>query len=129
MALEIAAIVIALCFVVLTAVLIPLILQLKKNALKMETSSDEINRQLPEILNNLRLSSDNARQASDQMKHGFLRASTLLESIGDFGEGLSYLSNGFRSKTKGLGSTVAGLAAGLNAFLKIFGSGKKETED
>lgn len=126
MGVEIAAMIIAICCVVITGFLIPLILQIKRSASKMDAMADEVNRQLPVIMSDFRDVSNNARETTEQVKRSTVRATGLLEALGDFGDSIGCLAGGFRNKTGAIGPAIAGVVAGL---VTLFKATKKDRED
>ena len=113
--LEVAAVIIALAFVVLVGVLIPTVLQLRKAALQAERLLLQVSAELPEILKDLRQTNENVRVMSAQAREGVDRASVLMNAIGHVGETVNRVHGVFRGKgltfIKSLAEAVVGLKA------------------
>lgn len=113
--LEVAAVIIALTFVVLVGVVIPTVLQLRKAALQAERLLLQVSADLPEILKDLRQTNENVRVMSTQAREGVDRASVLVNALGRVGETVNQVHGVFRGKgltfIKSLVEAVVGLKA------------------
>lgn len=113
--LEIAAVIIALAFVVFVGVVIPTVLQLRKTVLQAERLLGQVSAELPEILKDLRQTNENVRVMSTQAREGVDRASVLVNALGHVGETVNQVHGVFRGKgltfIKGLVEAVVGLKA------------------
>ncbi len=113
--LEIAAVIIALVFVVLVGVVIPTVLQLRKAALQAERLLSQVSADLPEILKDLRQTNENVRVMSTQAREGVDRASVLVNALGQVGETVNHVHGLFRGKGLTFIKSVVEAAVGLKA--------------
>ncbi len=83
---EIAAVIIALAFVALVAVVIPTVIQLRKTVRQSEQVLSQVSAALPKILLDLKQTNENVRVLSAQAREGVNRVSVLMNAVGEVGE-------------------------------------------
>lgn len=112
---EFAAVVVAVAFVVLVGYLIPTILQLKRTVAQSERLLTRVNNELPLLLKDLRGTSENLRDLTDQARVGVERATVFFHAIGDVGQTVQHVHSAVRGRggavLLGLTSVLAGLKA------------------
>lgn len=115
--LELAAVIIALAFVVLVGVVIPTVLQLRKTVLQAERLLAQVSAELPEILKDLRQTNENVRVMSTQAREGVGRASVLVNALGQVGETVNQVHGMFRGKGLTFAKSVVEAVVGLKAVV------------
>ncbi|MGB0910143.1 MAG: DUF948 domain-containing protein [Nitrospirales bacterium] len=127
---ELAAVAIALAFVVLVGYLIPTILQIKRTVAQSERVLSRVNNELPGLLKDVRGTTENVRTLTEQAKGGVDRASVLFNVMGDMGQTVQQVHGAVRGKGGsfflGLTSVLAGIKAASN---KMKHRGSKEGGD
>ena len=115
---DLAAVAIAIAFVVLVGYLIPTILQVKRTVAQSERMLSRVNNELPSLLKDIRETSENVRTMTDQAKVGVDRASGLFNAMGDMGQTIHQVHGAVRGKGGsfflGLTSVLAGIKAASN---------------
>ena len=115
---DLAAVAIAIAFVVLVGYLIPTILQIKRTVAQSERVLARVNNELPGLLKDIRGTSENVRSLTDQAKIGVDRASVLFNAMGDMGNTVQQVHGAVRGKGGsfflGLTSLLAGIKAASN---------------
>jgi uncharacterized protein YoxC len=115
---DIAVSVVASCFLALTVFLIPVLLQAKKTVARVDLVTEQLSKELPLILKDLREVTENANVTSRQLKESTGRAAQLLNAVGELGESLRSFSSGVKSGVSGWMPAAAGAAAGIFALVK-----------
>ena len=116
---EIAAVIVAVAFVILIGYLIPTILQMKRTIAESERLLARLNHELPVMLKDAQGTSENIRNMTDQARVGVDRASVLLNAVGEVGQTVRQVHGVVRGRG---GSVVIGLTsvlAGLKAASQI----------
>ena len=115
--LEVAAVIIAVAFVVLVGFVIPTVIQLRKTVLQSERVLLQVNSALPGILKDLKQTNENIRIMSTQAREGVGRASVLMNAIGDVGETVNRVHGTLRGKGTSLMNNLVGVLVGLRAVV------------
>ncbi|GJL62399.1 MAG: hypothetical protein NPIRA04_10530 [Nitrospirales bacterium] len=117
---DLAAVAIAIAFVVLVAYLIPTIVQIKRTVAQSERVLTRVNNELPGLLKEIRGTSENVRAMTDQAKFGVDRASTLFTAMGEMGQTVHQVHETVRGKGGslflGFSSVLAGIKAASNSM-------------
>jgi uncharacterized protein YoxC len=112
---DLAAIIIAVAFVVLVGYLVPMILQVKRTVGQSERLLIRLNHELPGILKDAKATYENSRDLTDQVRLGVDRATIFLNAVGDVGETVNHVHQAVRGKGGALAVGVTSLLAGLKA--------------
>lgn len=83
---DLAAIIIAVAFVVLVGYLVPMILQVKRTVGQSERLLIRLNHELPGILKDVKGTNENILALTDQARLGMDRATIFLNAVGDVGK-------------------------------------------
>ena len=113
---EVAAVIIAVAFVVLVGFIIPTVIQLRKTVLQSERLLLQVSAELPGILKDLKQTNENVRVMSAQAREGVGRASILMNAIGEVGETVNQVHGVFRAKGTALVKNLVGVLVGLRAM-------------
>ncbi|GJL55273.1 MAG: hypothetical protein NPIRA02_24050 [Nitrospirales bacterium] len=117
---DLAAVAIAIAFVVLVAYLIPTILQIKRTVAQSERVLTRVNNELPGLLKDIRGTGENVRVITDQAKVSVDRASSLFTAMGEMGQTVHHVHDTVRGKGGsiflGLSSVLAGIKAASNTM-------------
>ncbi|MDR4461228.1 MAG: DUF948 domain-containing protein [Nitrospirales bacterium] len=95
---DLAAIIIAVAFVVLVGYLVPMILQVKRTIGQSERLLIRLNHELPGILKDVKGTNENILALTDQARLGIDRATIFLNAVGDVGESVSHVHEAVRGK-------------------------------
>ncbi len=112
---EVAAVIIAVAFVVLVGYVVPTVIQVRKTATQAERLLSQINSELPEILTEIKQTNENVRVMSAQAREGVGRASVLMDAIGDVGETVNQVHGVFRAQGTTLMKNVVSVLVGMRA--------------
>jgi len=107
---EIALVILLLVLTVLVILLIPTVLSLLKTLAKISTLTDNINRDLPHILQNIDKLTDQASKASERISG----------AVGDIVEIEQKISNEIKQPVIEVAATLAGILKGLQTFITYF---------
>ena len=113
---EVAAVIIAVAFVVLVGVIIPTVIQLRKIVLQSERLLLQMSSELPGILKDLKQTNENVRIMSAQAREGVGRASVLMNAIGEVGETVNQVHGVLRGKGAAFVKNLVGVLVGLRAM-------------
>ncbi len=127
--LEVAAVIMALAFVVLVGVIVPTVLQLRKAALQSERLLLQVSAELPEILKDLKQTNENVRVMSTQAREGVDRASVLMNAIGHVGETVNQVHGVFRGKGLTFIKSVVEAVVGVKAVAVALKNRAQKKED
>lgn len=112
---DLAAIIIAVAFVVLVGYLVPMILQVKRTVGQSERLLIRLNHELPGLLKDVKGTNENILALTDQAKLGIDRATIFLNAVGDVGETVNQVHQTVRGKGGALAVGFTSLLAGLRA--------------
>ncbi len=112
---DLAAIIIAVAFVVLVGYLVPMILQVKRTVGQSERMLIRLNHELPGLLKDVKGTNENILALTDQARLGMDRATIFLNAVGDVGETVNQVNQTVRGKGGALAVGVTSLLAGLKA--------------
>jgi uncharacterized protein YoxC len=116
---EIAALVVALAFVVLVGCLVPVLMQVRKTVAESEQLLAKMNADLPPLVGELRAMSQNLNELTDQARVGVEHAAVLLHAVGEVGESVQQVHNVVRGSSGTLLANVASVVAGFKAATHV----------
>lgn len=116
---EIAALVIALAFVVLVGFLVPVLMQVRKTVAESEQLLAKMNADLPPLVGELRAMSQNLNNLTDHARDGVEHAAVLLHAVGEVGESVQQVHNVVRGSSGTLLTNVASVVAGFKAATHV----------
>jgi len=115
MLLDIAGIIAAIAFAVLVGYVVYTLIQVRKTLVELHLVLEHLNAQLPSLLKDLRLMTENVQGLAEQARDGIDRASVFLHAVGAVGETVQQVHGLVRGQGEGFLSKVASLAAGIKA--------------
>ncbi len=116
---EIAALVVAVAFVVLVGFLVPVLMQVRKTVAESEQLLAKMNADLPPLVGELRAISQNLNNLADQARDGVEHAAVLLHAVGEVGESVQQVHNVVRGSSGTLLTNVASVVAGFKAATHV----------
>lgn len=116
---EIAALVVAVAFVVLVGYLVPVLMQVRKTVAESEQLLAKMNADLPPLVGELRAMSHNLNNLTDQARDGVEHAAVLLHAVGEVGESVQQVHNVVRGSSGTLLTNVASVVAGFKAATHV----------
>ena len=116
---EIAAILVAVTFVVLVGFLVPMLVQVRKTAAESGQLFAKMNQDLPPLLGELRTMSHKVTDLAEQARGGVEHASVLLHAVGEVGESVQQVHNVVRGSSGTLLTNVASVVAGFKAATQV----------
>jgi len=115
--LEVAAVIIALAFVMLVGFIIPTMIQLRKTVLQSERLLSQVSAELPGILKDLRQTNENIRIISTQAREGVGRASVLMNAIGNVGRTVDQVHEMVRGRSLTFMKNLVAVLVGLRTVV------------
>jgi uncharacterized protein YoxC len=115
MLLDIAGIIAAIAFAVLVGYVVYTLIQVRQTLVELQAVLLHLNSQLPSLLKDLRVMTENVNALSEQARDGFDHASVFLHAVGLVGETVEQVHGLVRGQGEGMLSRVFGMAAGLKA--------------
>jgi uncharacterized protein YoxC len=116
---EIAAILVAVAFVVLVGFLVPVMIQVRKTVAESEALLTKMNHDLPPLLGEIRAASQHVNELTKQAREGVEHAAVLLHAVGEVGESVQQVHNVVRGSSGSMLSNVASVVAGLKAATHV----------
>ncbi len=116
---EIAAILVAVAFVVLVGFLVPVMIQVRKTVGESEQLLAKMNDDLPPLIGEIRAISHNMNEATKQAREGVEHAATLLHAIGEVGESVQHMHNVVKGSSGSMLTNVASVVAGFRAATQV----------
>lgn len=116
---EMAAMLVAVAFVVLVGSLVPVLIQIRKTVAESERVLAKINGELPPLIVELRAMSQNVNDLADQVRGGVEHAAVLLHAVGEVGESVQQVHNVVRGSGGTLLTNVASMVAGFKAATQV----------
>ena len=116
---EIAAVLVAVAFVVLVGFLVPVLLQVRKTVAESEQLLAKMNADLPPLVGELRAVSQHLNQLTEQARDGVEHAAVLLHAVGEVGESVQHVHNVVRGSSGTLLTNVASVLAGFKAATQV----------
>ncbi len=112
---DFAAVVIAVAFVVLVGYIVPTVIQLRKTVFQFERLLSQINAELPGLLKEIKMTSENVKAMSAQGRDGVKRASVLMDAIGAVGQTVNQIHEAVLGKCTTLMASLGRVLAGMKA--------------
>jgi uncharacterized protein YoxC len=116
---EIAAILVAVAFVVLVGFLVPVMIQIRKTIGESEQLLAKMNNDLPPLIGEIRAISHNMNEATKQARGGVEHAATLLHAVGDVGQSVQHMHNALKGSSGSMLTNVASVVAGFKAATQV----------
>ena len=116
---EIAAMLVAVAFVVLVGCLVPVLIQLRKTVAESEKLVSKMNTEVPALVSELRSMSHNLNQLADQARSGVQHAAVLLHAVGEVGESVQQVHDVVRGSSGTLLTQAASVVAGFKAATQV----------
>ncbi len=116
---EIAAILVAVAFVVLVGFLVPVMIQVRKTVEESERLLATMNHDLPPLIGEIRALSQNMNEATKQARGGVEHAATLLHAVGEVGESVQHMHNAVKGSSGSMLTNVASVVAGFKAATQV----------
>ena len=116
---EIAAILVAVAFVVLVGFLVPVMIQIRKTVGESEQLLAKMNNDLPPLIGEIRAISHNMHEATKHARGGVEHAATLLHAVGEVGESVQYMHNVVKGSSGSMLTNVASVVAGFKAATQV----------
>ena len=120
MFMQIAAGIVALAAVVLVAVLVPMLMQLRRTAEESERLLRRMNEDLPVLFREATQAAQNMNQVAGEMREAATRARVLGEAMGGVGETINEVREMVRGGAGTLLTNVGSLLAGFRAAYGVF---------
>lgn len=115
MLIDIAGIIAALAFAVLVGYMVYTLIQVRKTLVELQIVLVHMNGQLPSLLKDLRLMTENVNALSEQARDGIDHASGFLHAVGAVGETVEQVHGLVRGHGEGLVSKLFSVMAGVKA--------------
>ncbi len=116
---EIAAILVAVAFVVLVGFLVPVMIQIRKTIGESEQLLAKMNDDLPPLIGEIRAISHNMNEATKQARGGVEHAAALLHAVGEVGESVQHMHNVVKGSSGSMLTNVASVVAGFKAATQV----------
>ena len=116
---EIAAILVAVAFVVLVGFLVPVMIQIRKTVGESEQLLAKMNDDLPPLIGEIRAISHNMNEATKQARGGVEHAAALLHAVGEVGESVQHMHNVVKGSSGSMLTNVASVVAGFRAATQV----------
>ena len=116
---EIAAILVAVAFVVLVGFLVPVMIQIRKTIGESEQLLAKMNDDLPPLIGEIRAISHNMNEATKQAREGVEHAAALLHAVGEVGESVQHMHNVVKGSSGSMLTNVASVVAGFKAATQV----------
>ncbi len=116
---EIAAILVAVAFVVLVGFLVPVMIQIRKTVGQSEQLLAKMNDDLPPLIGEIWAISHNMNEATKQARGGVEHAAALLHAVGEVGESVQHMHNVVKGSSGSMLTNVASVVAGFKAASQV----------
>lgn len=116
---EIAAILVAVTFVVLVGFLVPVMIQVRKTVAESEQLLAKMNNDLPPLISELKGVSRNVNDLTEQARLGVEHAAVLLHAVGEVGESVQHVHEVVKGSSGSMLANVASVVAGVKAATKV----------
>jgi uncharacterized protein YoxC len=116
---EIAAILVAVAFVVLVGFLVPVMIQIRKTVGESEQLLAKMNDDLPPLIGEIRAISHNMNEATKEARGGVEHAAALLHAVGEVGESVQHMHNAVKGSSGSMLTNVASVVAGFRAASQV----------
>ena len=116
---EMAAILVAVAFVVLVGYLVPVMIQVRKTVAESEQLLTKMNQELPPLIGELRAISQNMNDLTEQARGGVEHAAALLHAVGEVGESVQHVHDVVKGSSGSMLTNVASVVAGFKAATQV----------
>jgi uncharacterized protein YoxC len=116
---EMAAILVAIAFAVLVGYLVPVLIQLRKTVAESEQLLVKMSAEVPSLVSELRVMSQNVNDLTDQARSGVEHAAVLLHAVGQVGESVQQVHNVVRGSSGSLLTNMVSVVAGIKAATHV----------
>lgn len=116
---EMAALLVAVAFMVLVGFLVPVLVQIRRTVEESEQLLAKMNADLPPLVEELRTTSKNLNELSSQARQGVEHAAVLLHAVGEVGESVQQIHNVVRGSSGTMLTNVMGAVAGFRAAARV----------
>jgi len=116
---ELAALLVAIAFVVLVGYLVPVLMQVRKTVAESEQLLSKMNVEVPALVAELRTMSQNLNEVTNQVRESTEHAAVLLHAVGEVGESVQQVHNIIRGSSGTLLTNVASMVAGFKAATQV----------
>ena len=116
---EIAAMLVAIAFVVLVGYLVPVLIQLRKTVAESAQLLSKMSAEVPALVSELRSMSHNLNELAEQARGGIEHASVLLHAMGEVGESVQQVHDVVRGSSGTLLAKAASVVAGFRAATQV----------
>ena len=116
---EIAAILVAIAFVVLVGCLVPVLIQLRKTVAESEQLLAKMNNDLPPLIGELRAMSHNVNDLTEQARGAVEHAAVLLHAVGEVGESVQHVHDIVKGSSGSMLTNMASVVAGFKAATQV----------
>jgi len=116
---ETAAILVAVAFAVLVGYLVPVLIQLRKTVAESEQLLVKMSAEVPPLVSELRVMSQNLNGLTDQARSGVEHAAVLLHAVGQVGDSVQLVHNVVRGSSGTLLTNVVSMVAGIKAATHV----------
>ena len=116
---DIAVILVAVAFAVLVGYLVPVLIQVRKTVAESEQLLAKMNHDLPPLISEMRVMSQNMNDLTEQVRVGVGHASVLLHAIGEVGESVQHVHDVVKGSSGSMLTNVASVVAGLKAATHV----------
>jgi uncharacterized protein YoxC len=116
---EMAAILVAVTFVVLVGFLVPVMIQVRKTVAESEQLLAKMNNDLPPLISELKGVSRNVNDLTEQARLGVEHAAVLLHAVGEVGESVQHVHEVVKGSSGSMLANVASVVAGVKAATKV----------
>jgi uncharacterized protein YoxC len=115
MIVEVSAVLVAMSFAVLVGYLVPALIQLRKTVAESAQLLAQMNAELPALLRDLRVMTENVNDLAGQARDGVEHAAVFLHAVGEVGETVQQVHQTVRGKGGTLFMSLASMVAGVKA--------------
>jgi len=116
---DMAAVLVAVAFMVLVGYLVPVLIQMRKTVAESEQLLGKMNQDLPPLIGELRVMSRNLSELTEQARGGVEHASVLLHAVGEVGESVQQVHDVVRGSSGSFLTNVASVVAGFKAATHV----------
>jgi len=116
---EIAAMLAAVAFAVLVGYLVPVLIQLRKTVAESEQLLAKLQVEVPLLVGELRATSRNLNDLTEQARGGVEHAAVLLHAVGEVGESVQQVHHAVCGSGGGMLANVASMVAGFKAATQV----------
>lgn len=110
----------AICLIILTAVLVPALLQIKRSARKIETLLDSVNQDISPLLQTLSDTSREIQTLLETIKNKVDKTDQVIDTAKAAADTLFVITSMMKNSVAPLIAQAGGFTAGVQAFMRYF---------